>query len=472
MVDTPWGPLPDAAGEYPVRRGKFIDVEVIGSLSAGGSLSGGTITGSTISGGTIVAADIYSDNWDGNIPLSSLPNAGASAGYALDGSAGAAQFLSIYAEGGQIGNLSIVDDLYSSNWNGTTPLSLPDSGASAGFALDGSAGTAQFQSMYAEGGTLVDLSVSGTLEMASAGLIKTGATGSVRIELTGDSGSNDWVSWVNSSNSTYASLRGNATSSRLDIYTTGDLWTFTGGQSFWVTSSGDLRLRLDGGNGNAGYFMQGNASGGSLYLQNSAADQDIFLRTTSSSGPTTVNRVQVDANGGTLFYPNSGSGTYALGVYELSGVSTWAAEGTTNNSMRWDSSVNQVAIYINSTQELLLGNTGFNVQNVYDVDANAASQQPVYVNNDGRLHIDTSTLRNKPDWSDASGLAAITLRPIAFTKDGVPSLGFGAEHLAEEDDRLVSYDAEGLPLNYRDRAVLAVLAAKVNRLERTILNAV
>jgi len=67
----------------------------------------------TLGGSTVVQADLYSSDWDGSNPadLSAGPDAGASAGYYLDYSAGAAQFQSLYAEGGQIGNLTVANTL-------------------------------------------------------------------------------------------------------------------------------------------------------------------------------------------------------------------------------------------------------------------------------------------------------------------------------------------------------------------------
>jgi hypothetical protein len=70
------------------RRGKFIDIEVFGGISVGGSFKG---------------MDILSDNWDGSNPanLASV-DAGATVGYYLDGSAGAAQFMGNLYVGGDI----------------------------------------------------------------------------------------------------------------------------------------------------------------------------------------------------------------------------------------------------------------------------------------------------------------------------------------------------------------------------------
>ena len=87
-----WDPMPPVRPELPTRRELFIDIEVLGGVRVGG--------------------DIISANWDGAIPLAlSSADSGATAGYGLDASAGAGQFMSIFAEGGQIGNLDIVGNL-------------------------------------------------------------------------------------------------------------------------------------------------------------------------------------------------------------------------------------------------------------------------------------------------------------------------------------------------------------------------
>ena len=89
----PWEPLPYVEPELPTVRGLFIDVEIVGGLSIGG--------------------DIISSNWDGATPvdLSSAADSAATAGFAFDTSAGAIQAMTIYAEGGEIGNLDIVGNL-------------------------------------------------------------------------------------------------------------------------------------------------------------------------------------------------------------------------------------------------------------------------------------------------------------------------------------------------------------------------
>lgn len=89
---TTWDPLPPVKLELPTRRGKFIDIEIFGGLSLGG--------------------DIISANWDGATPLNlSSADSTATAGFALDSSEGAIQVQKLFAEGGEIGNLDVVNTL-------------------------------------------------------------------------------------------------------------------------------------------------------------------------------------------------------------------------------------------------------------------------------------------------------------------------------------------------------------------------
>ena len=57
------------------------------------------LTAGTLAAGITVTGDLYSDNWDGDIPIS-LPDTGATAGFALDSSLGVGQFSgTLYASG-------------------------------------------------------------------------------------------------------------------------------------------------------------------------------------------------------------------------------------------------------------------------------------------------------------------------------------------------------------------------------------
>jgi hypothetical protein len=71
----------------------------------------------------------------------------------------------------QFNNVTVIGDLRSANWDGSTSLSDtgPDPTASSGWFLDESAGIGQFQKIYAEGGELGDLDVVGNLVLGGTG---------------------------------------------------------------------------------------------------------------------------------------------------------------------------------------------------------------------------------------------------------------------------------------------------------------
>lgn len=165
-----------------------IDQDGTAEFASGITLGPGAVT---------LAADLLSSNWGGADPadLSSGPDeTGSPAGYYLDYSAGAAQFESIFARGGQVEALTITGLLsmtgagdIKANWDGDSPadLSSVDGTATTGYYLDGSVGAAQFQSIFAQGGQLDTLSVTGTLTMSSTGEILSNS-GYPRIRISDD----------------------------------------------------------------------------------------------------------------------------------------------------------------------------------------------------------------------------------------------------------------------------------------------
>ncbi len=102
-------PLPEGSNAAEmIRRLRAIDAEFFGTLYANAGIIGGDVTIE----GTLTGNDILSSNWDGAIPVDlSSRDATATVGYALDGSAGAAQFQNIFAEGGELRSLAILGNL-------------------------------------------------------------------------------------------------------------------------------------------------------------------------------------------------------------------------------------------------------------------------------------------------------------------------------------------------------------------------
>jgi len=63
-------------------------------------------------------------------------------------------------------SITVAGDLWSANWDGALPIDLSggaDATATVGFALDSTVGAGQFQSLYAEGGEIGDLTITGML---------------------------------------------------------------------------------------------------------------------------------------------------------------------------------------------------------------------------------------------------------------------------------------------------------------------
>lgn len=88
------------------------------------------------------------------------------------------------------GDVTIGADLYSANWVPTPPSDLSSGPvvSATGYYLDHSAGAAQFQKVYAEGGELGTLDITGTLEVKDGAVLRTQTgSGDGYLELAGTS---------------------------------------------------------------------------------------------------------------------------------------------------------------------------------------------------------------------------------------------------------------------------------------------
>src|SRR5690606_1267632 len=90
----------------------------------------------------------------------------------------------------------------------------------------------------------------------------------------------------------------------------------------------------------------------------------------------------------------------------------------------------------------------------------------------GQMQRSTSARKYKTEITyDPEQLLAVELRPAKFYRpdDDAWYYGFIADDLAEEDPLLGTFDPDtGEIENYDQRAVMAVMAAKINRLERLL----
>ena len=85
----------------------------------------------------------------------------------------------------------------------------------------------------------------------------------------------------------------------------------------------------------------------------------------------------------------------------------------------------------------------------------------------GAFQESTSARRYKSNIEPAPWLADLDLEPVTFHHDGddIDYIGFIADDVADQDGRAGIYTDDGEIQNYDIRAVVAILAAKVNRLE-------
>jgi hypothetical protein len=248
---------------------------------------------------------------------------------------------------------------------------------------------------------------------------------------------------------------------------------------------------------------------GDLYIDQRNNGANITLRADDSGG-TTRSRITIDGDGVTRFYSNNGTsvmdirtdhyvsvrnrlyltqgGDDYIGYDDTNDVFQFAFDGTqraaiewtgsatrwiayeTNDYMEQNPTTEQWIWYLNDTQEMVLGQSGFVVPNVYSTTV--TSSRDVEVDSTGKLGYVSSLLALKDNVKSADALADIDVTPVTFTwrNGGQHDIGFIADWLATQDQRLGVYDEDGDLTSYSLRRVVAVLAAKINRLEEKMEN--
>lgn len=357
-----------------IKSGDFVagstgwQIEGDGSAEFQGSvIIGGTLT---VDGATTLGADL-TVNSGSNIQSSNFVS--GSAGWQASGD-GSAEFNDVVIRG----------DIESGNWDGASPadLSSRDTGATAGFYLDSSAGAAQFEG---------DIFLGGSLNLSGVGTVTSDATGSSHAEFAASS-STHGVFFKDSVGSTQGQLT-------YQFSGAGDIGTLAMPGAFFSIT--------------ADIFQQG-----SFQANDGSAGSPTF--TFDNDTDTGVFRVSADRIGWAV----GGIGLMSLGSSEgfRSGAIDDATTGTAAN------------VNIEST-----GN---------------------------QLRRSTSALKYKTDLSDANYLADIELTPMKFYRedDDRYFYGFIADWLGGQDELLGVYQNDEIE-DFDTRAVLAVLAAKINRLE-------
>lgn len=239
---------------------------------------------------------------------------------------------------------------------------------------------------------------------------------------------------------------------------------------------------------------------------------DIEMGTLGSGGEIRLRSgYAVGASGGVGFkaVDHSGANADGLGLYGQDGVSVHVAQ---TEVARWSSSSldfkKKDAVDVGDTTwraasgrvwQFTMPPSGSNLPGVWStsnswewlvggsramyIDSNRKWHQPdiytdttgsaanAHVANGGRIYRSTSLLAHKSRITEkVDYLANIPLRPAKFYRkdDGRWRYGFIADWLAETDSLLGEYDDDGNLERFDTSATLAVLAAKVNRLERQV----
>ncbi len=430
-----------------------------------------------------------------------------SAGWQIDGD-GNAEFNTIIVRG----------DIVSSNWDGTEPIDLSsgeDTGATVGFALDSSEGAAQFEG---------SLWIGGNIELISGGEIRTAADGEDRVVIGFqfyESSNLGFEWWEGTGDTRFATVFGDPTIETLNLEADNNVIVTTGAEFLvnsvdaifkWRNSTASLDVVVYDHNAGSpffevrgdvvpkvddGYSLGTTALGWkSLYLApaeaiffDGAADSfisadagtmtirhgrsgsnpgDMFFQVDDTGG-TARTRMNIQGDGNIIFFTDSGGSLVTFdGDSDTDETRIYGKE--TNDWIALDGVAEEFRFYSNTTLILRYG-AAVRMQTVYD--PTPAGTANVVVESDGRLHRSSSALRRKKNVKPAEELADILLFPRSFRLRAAEYIdhtkvyfGHIADEVAEVLPQAAIYHPDtGEIEDYDDRAILAVHTAKINRLE-------
>lgn len=386
--------------------------------------------------------------------------------------------------------------LRSENWDGGNDLSGGKDGtATQGFFLDVESGSIQAMSLFADSGSLDDLVITGGT--ITAPLFKTAASGT-RLEIDGPSG-DSFIQLFDASGVTgYMGWKPTG-------WGADDLVISTVGNSdgILVDAHGGLLLEAGGVSG-VGVTIKSGAAG---------------------SSPGTILRV-VDGLGTERFSVSTNGMVYLHGNATIMGDYLYFNGVTGHEYIQFSDASNWARFVLDNTEHFRVNTSGIQLPNAkqidfaahystyisenYGIELHGDPTHPVQILAPTLLGIDATggTFTNgyvyhappttgsaaNACWILASGsiyymmrstsarkykdqidygfpLADYELRPNKHWRldDEKYFVGFIADDLAEQNPIFATYDEDGEVENYEDRAVLAVLAAKVNRLEELVL---
>ena len=526
-----------------IRRLQAIDAEFRTAYIGDATIDTATITDATINdanltditvSGTstltdvIIEADIVSSNWDGaSNDLGSGPVA-ASTGYLLDYDEGAAQFENIYAVGGELDTLSITGSI---TMEGTAVFTTGDGSSDPYFEFDNTAFGDRMRmhstmSSQKNPGYLQiyewDL---GTYEFIGTALRSPEQGGVTNYAFgewgstTSDQSGNENVS-VNSLGYALGNYDATSILQGQAVDGKGTAWVLAG-----ATGTGDAEAILSAitNSGDADVTISASSTSGASAVT-LLADSVVIDTGTPQYNFTAGSKAefQLDNNGtqfdGVVRLTQESSGNSIYGFYNGSWQTHqilaennmyWYTAGTRRMSLSTSNLVvgnlttgapqmpfaagsvgaptysfygdNDTGIYRQAANYLgiaaggnLIANFGYSSPNkeiyFYGVPSTGSYNTMRISTSTGRIYYLSSGRKYKEQITDAD-LASVQLRPRRYWRndDKEWQYGFVADELAEVlPEAITQYDKDGEPDNYDDRAIIAVLADKVNKLEKRV----
>jgi hypothetical protein len=406
-------------------------------------------------GNVTIRGDIRSYAWDGGGSLAAGEDTAASAGFLLDSSAGSAQFEGSLFLGGALsvtgsvtvsgtltlsGALVAAGDIYSDNWDGAIPANLAavDATATVGFYFDGSVGAAQVQRLFVgdvDGHLIIhaegdypNLSFYSEA-LTQPGIIRIGdAAGVGRLELH-------------------------------PPYETG-----TNGVLQLLRSSGGSQMLYSGSEFIAALGVVKMASGSAsapAYSFNDDPDTGIYRVGTNILGVSAGGAAAATFEAGGQFRTVDGT-VSAPSLSFIQDPDTGFFRGATNQVNFVAGGVTQFHFNASNAGSPVIGNN------------TTGSAANMFIESTGSriMFRSTSALKYKSKITTNVGyLADIDLIPTKHYRkdDGRWRYSLIADWLGDQDPLLGDYGDEGIE-DYDVRGVLAVMAAKINRLERELAN--
>lgn len=453
-----------------------------------------------------------------------------SAGWQIRRDTGSAEFQDITARGaitatsGELQTLSVTGTL---TLSGSALIKSSNYvAATSGWQIEAD-GDAEFNDVTVRGtivataGSISDLTIAGDLTMNSSGRILTDS-GTSRVELVyaalaGESDGIPSILWrmnntvggkiqiqdatpdnflIESDNG--ANLQMTSDGDMFLFTTGGDLYLGGAGTAYYnfihVDQAGDrirfytgastetetFRVREDAGN-NQALTADGSASApGLAFLSDGNTgffrqDADKIGISTNGTERFRISDVVLTARGGTgaarIIYA---AGTVSAPAYSFVDDADTGLYRATANEVGLTAGGAEMFTGLNTTND--------EVRILPAYATTGSGDDTVGVTSTGLLRRQTSAARYKQQIKDADHLADIILRPVSYWTKPLPNsreideqsiqlYGLVADEIADQDPIAARFNPEsGEVENYYDRAVLAILVAKINRLEERLAN--